>query len=71
MRDMEHSVSKDYRIYQLDKQGRIEGSVDASCEDDKQAVVLAEQLTASGGQIEVWAMHRLVGRFPTRTQQIT
>ena len=62
-------MSEHYRLYPLDNRGRIEGSHDATCADDQQAIALAQRIVATGGQVEVWAARRLVGRFPTMAQQ--
>lgn len=58
-------MTNQYRIYPLDERDRIEGSYDAICADDEQAVAYAAQLITKGGQVEIWTNSRLVGKFPT------
>ena len=55
----------DYRIYKLDKNGRVVGpAIIATCEDDDAALVVAQQYV-DGLAIEVWADARRVAVIPS------
>ena len=55
----------DYRIYKLDKDGRIVGPpVVVNCEDDDAALIVAQQYV-DGLAIELWADARRVAFIPS------
>jgi hypothetical protein len=52
----------DYRLYQLDKNGHIEGPSDGFiCDSDRDAIEIAKRLI-DGHDAELWQLDRLVIR---------
>ena len=49
-----------YRVYSLDKYGRIGLAEEISAADDEQAILMAEEINSNALQWEVWDGHRLV-----------
>ena len=49
-----------YRLYRLDRAGKIEAAEWIAADDDAQAIQLARE---TGGACELWDRGRLVGRF--------
>jgi len=49
-----------YRLYRLDRAGKIESAGWIAADDDAQAMQLARE---TGGACELWDRGRLVGRF--------
>jgi hypothetical protein len=55
-----------YRVYRMDKEGRVIGLPDIiTCDDDETAIKRAK-LLGNGDQVEVWLGDRLVTRLPRR-----
>ena len=58
----------DYRIYKLDKDGRIVGPPEiVTCENDEAALVIAQQYV-DGLAIELWADARRVALIPSEEE---
>jgi hypothetical protein len=56
----------EYRLYQLDKAGHIDGPPDGIvCESDEAAIERAKHFV-NGHDIEVWQLDRLVVRLPSQ-----
>lgn len=53
----------DYRLYFLDAQGRLRARVDLECEDDGDAMRVAEA-RADGRAMELWRRAVLIREFP-------
>jgi hypothetical protein len=54
----------EFRIYRLDRDGRISGPADViECADNQEATIKAMQLV-DGHDVELWRGTRLVARFP-------
>jgi hypothetical protein len=52
---------RDYKLYLLDQDNRIQSSVDLQCEDDADAIQLAQSLI--DGPMELWEGIRVVRKF--------
>jgi hypothetical protein len=52
---------RDYKLYLLDQNGHIQSAVDLQCEDDADAIQLAESLV--DGPMELWEGARVVRKF--------
>ena len=55
-----------YRFFSLDSAGRVLGSFDATCANDKEACSRMEGFQKAGAQIEVWSGSRFVGKIALR-----
>jgi len=52
---------RNYRLYLLDQNDRIQSAVELQCDDDADAIQLARSLL--GGPMELWEGARIVRRF--------
>jgi hypothetical protein len=52
---------RDYKLYGLDQDDRIRSAVDLQCDDDDDAIRLAESMLT--GPMELWQGARIVRRF--------
>ncbi|HEY8571633.1 hypothetical protein [Phenylobacterium sp.] len=52
-----------YRLYTVDRSGRLQLSRTFDCSDDEAAVEQAREAAAEGEAVELWDGGRLVGRL--------
>ena len=57
-----------YRVYSLDKYGRIAFADEFSATDDQEAILLAREVKSDAMQWEVWEEHRLVAEINGRLE---
>jgi hypothetical protein len=55
-----------YRMYSLDEYGRIGFAEEISADDDREAILMAEELKGTALQWELWEGHRLVAEINSR-----
>jgi len=61
----------EYRVFSLDRQGRILEGFNAICADDKEACELLEQSPSVGTRAEIWSSTRFVAKVVMPVQPAT